>query len=277
MTKCMQAVWRVTRAASALVVLLATATAAADAPDATTIVSRMKQALEPSQSSVRRMTLTVAQGGSSSKVMLGQARGKIAGVNRIVTVVLAPPELQGTTSLVQEAPASDNNVQWAYIPAIGRVRTLVSPEAFAAFLNSDFTYADLGFTPLRATYTLRGEETKEGVRVYRIEATLPQQTYYSRIVTRVSADSYLPIDREFYDTANQLWKIERFQGVATIDGVPTVLTMDMEDVQAKSRSTLSVTDLKYGMQFPDSLLQSSELPTAGKAPIWTSLDAKVGR
>ena len=276
MTNWMHTCRRVTRCAGVLI-LFAAATAAAEAPDGATIASRMKQALEPAQSSVRRMTLTVAQDGPSSKVVLGQARGKVGGDNRILTVVLAPSELQGTAYLVQESAAGDANVQWAYVPAIGRVRTVVSPEAFSAFLNSDFTYADLGFTPLRSTYSLRGEETKQGVSAYQIEAVPAQQWYYSRIVTSVAAHSFLPIEREFYDSANQLWKIERFDGVATIDGVPTARTISMEDVQAKSRSTLSASDLKYGMQFPEALLQPSALPQAGKSPIWTSLDAKVGR
>ena len=122
---------RVTLCAGVLI-LLAAATAAAEAPDGATIASRMKQALEPAQSSVRRMTLTVAQDGSSSKVVLGQARGRFGEGNRILTVVLAPPELQGTAYLVEETPACDANVQWAYGPAIGRVRTVVSPEAFSA-------------------------------------------------------------------------------------------------------------------------------------------------
>src|SRR5437660_1757457 len=81
-----------------------------------------------------------------------------------------------------------------------------------------------------------------------------QRWYYTRIVTTVAADSFLPIERQFYDPANQLWKVERFQGVSTINGVPTVLTLSMDDVQAKSRTTITVTDLKYGARIPEALL-----------------------
>jgi outer membrane lipoprotein-sorting protein len=256
--------------------LLAAATAAAQPPEVATIVSRMKQALEPAQASVRKMTLTVAQGGSTSKVVLGQARGKLADSNRILTVVLEPPELRGTAYLVQEVAANDDNTQWVYVPAIGRVRAVVSPEAFSAFLNSDFTYSDLGFTALHSTYSLLGEEDTPSGHAYRIEAVPPQRWYYSRIVSRVAADSFLPIEREFYDPANQLWKVERFQGVSIVNGLPTVLTVTMDDVQAKSRTTITVTDLQYGARIPEALLQPDGLPGAGKAALWTSLKAPVG-
>jgi len=277
MTQGMHARRRTAPGAATALVLIAAATAAAQPPDVATIVSRMKQAVEPAQSSLRKMTLTVTQEGSTSKVVLGQARGKLAGRNRILTVVLAPSDLQGTAYLVEEEAASDDTRQWVYVPAIGRVRTVISPEAFSAFLNSDFTYSDLGFTPLRSTYSLQGEDSTQDVHTYRIEAVPAQRWYYTRIVTTVAADSFLPIERQFSDPANQPWKVERFQGVSTINGVPTVLTLSMDDVQAKSRTTITVTDLKYGARIPEALLQSQGLPQARKSPLWTSLKAPVGR
>jgi outer membrane lipoprotein-sorting protein len=265
------------RVAAMALVLAAFTTAGADTPDVATIVSRMKQAVEPPRSSVRRMKLAVTQEGSTKEVLLGQARGTLAEANHILTVVLAPAELRGTAWLVQEGAASNDNKQWIYVPAIGRVRTVVSPEAFSAFLNSDFTYSDLGFTPLGSAYSLLGEDETGGVRSFRIQAVPQQRWYYARIVTRVAADSFLPIEREFHDPANQLWKVERFQGVATVNGVPTVLAISMDDTQAKSRTTITVTDLEYGARIPDALLQPKGMPEAAKASLWTSLDAPVGR
>jgi len=59
------------------------------------------------------------------------------------------------------------------VPAIGRVRTVVGPEAFSAFLNSDFTYSDLGFTALRWQYDVKSEDTANGVKAYLLEG-VPQ-------------------------------------------------------------------------------------------------------
>jgi hypothetical protein len=268
------------RIAPAILVALAlfTATpAAAQAPDVTSIVARMKQAVEPAASSLRKLTLTVAQGGTTSQVSLGQARGKVAGGNRVLTVVLAPADLRGVAFLLQEMPANDNDQLWTYVPAIGRVRNVVGPEAFSAFLNSDFTYSDLGFRTLRSTYALKGEETTNGARTYRVEETPVQRWYYARTVTLVAADSFLPVERDFFDPANQPWKVEHFDKVTAVGGVPTPLSTTIDDTQSKSRSSLVVTDLRYGADVPSALLQPEGMPQAAASPVWTSLQAPVGK
>jgi hypothetical protein len=75
--------------------------AAASSPDAATIVGRMKLALEPAQSSLRRVTLAVSQDGETRELTLGEARGKAGDESHILVVVLAPADLRGTAFLVR--------------------------------------------------------------------------------------------------------------------------------------------------------------------------------
>jgi hypothetical protein len=239
--------------------------------DAKTLITKMKATLEPAKSSARTVKLTVTGDGSSSDVILGQARGAVGGGKQILTVVLAPADLRGTAYLVQEGAASDNDRLWLYIPAIGRVREIVSPEAYSAFLNSDYTYSDLGFISLRAKFSPVKQETVDGAKANVIEQVPPSSWYYARIVSIVAADSSLPLDRKFYDPANRLWKDEKFAKTAVIDGVPTVMTTTMNDVQAKSSSTLDVQDVKYNVDIPADLLTPGGLVKAASSPIWASL------
>jgi len=261
----------------AVLPIVAVPAAAADAPDVGTIVAHVKAYLEPEKPSLRKMTLTVTQADTTSKMILGQARGKVADRNRILTVALAPNEVRGIAYLVEEEPAADDNRQWTYLPSIGRVRVLISPEAFTSFMDSDFTYADLSFTPLHSKYTLLGEDTGASAHVYRVEEVPAHNWYYSRIVDTVEADSFRPLERQFYDPANQPWKVEHFEATGTIGGVPTVITTVMEDMLHKSRSTFSITDLQYDAELPEGLLEPKGLAGAATSPVWTSLNAPVGR
>jgi CheY-like chemotaxis protein len=222
----------------------------------------MKAALEPAKSSARVATLTVTGDGSSNQVVLGQARGTAGGGKRILTVVLAPADLRGIAYLVKEEPTSDNDNLWIWIPAIGRVRNVVSPEAYSAFLNSDYTYSDLGFVSLRPTYKPVKEETVGGAKAWVIDGEPQQKWYYTRIVSTIAAATSLPIERKFYDPANQLWKVETFAKVAVIDGVPTVMTTKIDDIQSKNSSTLNVTDVRYDVEIPAGLLE----PMASRRP-----------
>jgi hypothetical protein len=246
-------------------------------PTAATIVGQMKQALEPPKSSLRKVTLTVSQGGETSTVQLGEARGRHGDKNHVLIVVLSPTDLRGTAFLVKEEQTGPNDVTSAYIPWIRRVRTLVAPEAYSAFLNSDFTYSDLSFVDVRETVTLEGEETHDGAKVYKLKAVPKQKWYYSSIETTVAADTGMPIERRYFDPAGALWKVARWEGVSVIDGFPTALSVTIEDVQAKSSSTMTITDLKYDATVPDALLQTMNMPAAATSPLWTALDAPVGQ
>jgi Outer membrane lipoprotein-sorting protein len=263
--------------AAVVVMLIGTARVIAAPPDVATIVSQMKQALEPARSSLRKVTLTVNQEGETATLELGEARGKVGDANNVLLVVLAPADLRGAAFLVKEEAAGANDTTWMYLPAVRRVRTLVSSEAYSAFLNSDFTYADLSFVSTRPTVTLQADETSGGKHVYRLRAVPKESWYYSRIETAVAADSSLPTERQYFDPAGALWKVERWEAVSTIDGVPTALKVSMEDVQAKSASTLTVTALQYGAQVPDTLLQPRGLPAAATSPVWNGLKAPVAR
>jgi hypothetical protein len=160
-----------------------------------TLVQRMKAAADPAKPGVRRLTLTLSQDQETVQVTVGEARKQVNGEKRILLTTLAPAGVQGTSYLVQEGgPGQDT--QWFYLPYVRRVRKLVSPEAYSAFLNSDFTYADLGFVDTGATYTLLGEGPR-AAKDYRCKPC--RRKWYYAWVTTIDADTGMPIMREIYD------------------------------------------------------------------------------
>jgi hypothetical protein len=240
------------------------------APPVEAIVARMHAVLEPAKPSVRQLVLHITgQGGDTTEWVAGQARKQVKGGERVVTVVLAPASVRGTAFLVEEGKHED--VKWLWNPAIRRVRKIVPLEGQEAFLGSDFTYYDLGIVDRHARHRLLGEETRDGVRVYRIEEIPRSRWYYSRLVTWVAVESGFPIEREFYDPAGQLWKVERFEQITAIDGIPTVLRMRMEDRLQQGSTVIDVSGVRYGADVPDQLFEPSALPDTAAAPIWQSV------
>src|SRR6185436_12761919 len=171
-------------ALAALAVLVTLAAPVSAATDVQSLVGRMKAGLEPERPSMRKLDFEVGAGAESSHLVVGEARKKVNGAPRILIVVLEPEVLRGMAYLVQEG-SGDENVQWVYLPAVRRVRMLVSPEAHTAFLNSDFTYADLGFVRTDTEYTLLGDEQRRGMRAHEIQGIPKDSWYGSRIVTWV--------------------------------------------------------------------------------------------
>jgi outer membrane lipoprotein-sorting protein len=253
--------------------LLASAPATADeAPDADRIVAQMKAALEPDKPSVRTMTMSVRQDGESQAFTVAQARSKVAGEPRSLTVLLAPDDARGLAYLVADkAPGSKENKEWLYVPVVRRVRELVPAENYTSFLDSDFTYADLGFLDLGSTNKLLGSDTVGGKKAYKVESipgSTTKQWYYARIVTWVDAETLLPLRREYYAPSGLMFKVATFDSVSRVDGMPTPFRITMENIPNRTSSELTVTNVTYAAKIPDEIFTPAKLRTIADLALW---------
>ncbi|NOT55512.1 MAG: outer membrane lipoprotein-sorting protein [Deltaproteobacteria bacterium] len=81
----------------------------------------------------------------------------------------------------------------------------------------------------------------------------------------------LPLKREYYDPAGALWKVETFEKITVIDGIPTLLLVRMADVRAGFTSELRVSEVRYNTDLPDSLFDPTQLAGAADADVWRNL------
>jgi hypothetical protein len=237
---------------------------AAETPSAEQIVAQMKAALQPPPASTRRweMRMSSPRAATPRVVEALQARKKIGDGGRVVTVVTAPPSLRGMTFMLDEA----DEVRWIYAPTIDRVRKIGPVLAAEAYLHSDFSYGDLGWISTGAKYRLLGRETRDGVSAYQIEEQPSSPWFYSRILTWVATDTFLPVRRELYDPGGQLWKVETFSDVRRIEDLPTPTRIRMEDVLAKTSTEIIVSDVDYEPNLPDALFDPMKLSEAIASP-----------
>ena len=148
------------------------------------MVERMKAALEPDRSSTRDIVMVTHTGGESAQWAARQARKTLKDGNRMLTVLLAPPDVKGIALLIQERRNENGDRQWLYLPYLRRVREILPLGTFETFLGTDFTTADLGFVDLRQrTFSLLGEEKLGNVQTYKVQEVLKDPRYYSRVVT----------------------------------------------------------------------------------------------
>lgn len=242
------------------------------APDIQTLLGKMKLALEPPKTSLRKLDITIsADKGETTQWVAGQARKRVDGHNRILTVVLAPESARGIALLVQEGDDKVSNVQWLYVPFVRRVRKLTPMHDYDAFLSSDFTYADLGFVDVRSKSTLLGLDEIGGVKALRIETVPDDDWYYKRIVTWIDQATSLPIQRELYGPDNDPWKRQKFEDVTKINGVASALKVTMHDQETGGRSAIVTSALTYDADLPDALFDPNLLSEAIDAKVWGSL------
>ena len=238
------------------------------------VVKTMKEVFEPVRPSTRKVEITMTAGGETIHWVARQAMKQFPDGKRMVMVMLEPNEVKGNAYVIWE-PKDKPSAVWTYMPFLRRVRELVGVDAYEHFLGTDFTYADLGFVRLHPQYRLLGEEDHGGKKTYKIEESVPKErAYYSRVITWVSKDSRLPIQRDYYDVAGTLWKTETFEE-ATIDGVPTPIRIQMKDLQGKSSTEIRVSNVRYDTDVPDALFDPVKLPTAASSPAWQNSIAQA--
>jgi Outer membrane lipoprotein-sorting protein len=249
-----------------LLVLTALPASAADSPQA--LLRRMKAWLEPKQPSTRQLAMTIRSGTETAQWTAAQARGSVDGANYVLTVLLSPADVRGTASLIKEETGKPT-LEWIYLPSLRRVRQIIPVNEFDAFLNTEFTYADFGFVNV-GDRTLKTLDPKavSGVAGVQVQETPNDQRTFRRIVSTVVPETGQPLQREYYSPANRLWKVETFEDVAEIHGVPTVQRVRMEDVQTGYGSEYRAGQIAYGVTIPKELFDPGQLSRAADSPLW---------
>lgn len=258
--------------AAAALTTLAPPAWSADPPSADQIVQQMKAALEPGKPSIRTMTLTFDDQGTKSTFGLVQARKKLADGDRSLTVLLEPDGARGIAYLTSTA-GSGEPTEWLYVPYVQRTRKLVPAENYQSFMDTDFTYGDLGLLPTDTKNELLGTEQIEGKKAYKVESvpsSTVKQWYYAKSVTWIDAETLLPMRREYFSPAGDLFKTETFGSATRVDGIPTPLQTTITNVGTGTSSTLLVTSVTYDADVPDALFAPEGLRSIADNAAWKS-------
>jgi len=115
------------------------------------------------------------------------------------------------------------------------------------------------------------------VRAYKIEEVPKEPWYYSRIITWVTTDTLLPLQRDYYDRAGHLWKTEHFDQVTVLDGIPTPLRVRMHEVQQDTTTILQMSEVTYNVDLPDALFDPQRQRTTVVSPLRQPYRAQAQR
>lgn len=149
-----------------------------------------------------------------------------------------PPDQRGT-ALLTYAHATVDDDQWLFLPAMQRVKRIVSTNRAGPFVGSEFAFEDLAAQEVaRYSYKFLNQVTYDGVRCDRVERV---PTYansgYSRQVVWYDTDERRTRRVEFYDRRGELLKTYvATDFVKYLDHTWRAARMQMKNVQT-GRST----------------------------------------
>ena len=174
----------------------------------------------------------------------------------------APADIAGTSFLVVEKIATDATSQHLYLPALKRTRRIVTSQQGRSFVNSDFTYEDMQRQPLKNWHYQLDVATQYLGRQCYVLVSEPQpstDSQYSRIISLVDANTFMPLKIDFYDRKQRHSKTYRVKKLAMVDGIATEMEVTMEDLLSAHTTNLLTMQIRYNNKLPASLFTVRKL------------------
>jgi hypothetical protein len=185
-------------------------------------------------------------------------------VTKIITKFTAPADVKGIGLLVYDYE-DKNDDMWIYLPALRKVRRIVSSEKGKSFMGSEFSNADMSKPNLNDyTYELLGTETYNGKECWKVQSIpvnddIAYDYGFSRKIALIDKNSYFTYKVSYYDLNDELHKemtVSEYEEVN--NGKYLARNMEMVNLQSGRKSVLTIDKIQSG----SALSENSFTPAA---------------
>jgi len=213
------------------------------------IVKRSLEAFYSAGADMRakvRMQLINPQGNIRSRemTMLRLNLGK-SGDQRYYIYFHAPADVKGTSFMVWKYPAKDSD-RWIYVPALKLVKRIAADDKRSSFVGSDFTYEDIsGRNVEDETHGVVRQEDLNGRPIYVVESKPKAPVDYSRRVSWIDRERWLPLKEEYFDARNEPLRTFTADKVEQTGKYWTVTARGMKNLQSGHRTEVVFQEVRY--------------------------------
>jgi len=253
-----------------IVSLLLTVKISTAAPDASLIMQKSASSLNAAVKGTRKMVIIVKDGDKISSEWTARKVSKdFDDGKRALMVLLEPEALKGSAYLFWQ-PKNEPIMEWIYSPAVRRVRRLTAIIAYNPFMGTDFTWADFDIKDPGGKHKFLGETVTAETKYYKIETIPAENWYYSRIVSQISTDNFLPVQRDYYDNTGKIWKVKTFENVVVLKDIPMPLLIRMQDKVFNQSTELVISDVCFDAPYiQKEMFDPEKLSEAAFSPVCT--------
>lgn len=179
--------------------------------------------------------------------------------NMRMTRFMAPADVKGTVSLLIEHSDSDDDI-WIYLPALKKVRRLVSSNKKDSFVGTDFSYGDvIGHKAAEWNYKLLREESADDAPCYVIEATpksdaVRDNSGYAKRVLWIRKDNFFAIKGDLWDEAGEPVKTFHMTELQEVDPARhkwQAMRLEAKNLQTGHQTVIHFENLKVNQKVRD--------------------------
>jgi len=174
------------------------------------------------------------------------------GMSKSMLRFVAPAEVKGVALLVVNHPDRSSD-QWMWTPAIARERRIAMQDRSGRFFGTDFSFEDLEERDTHQfDYKLVGQESIDGTMCWKIESRPKESkvSQYTRSLVWIRQDNYVVVQIENFKK-DLLIRRAHYSDIQKLQNIWTPQTIEMFDVQRKSRTVLKIEMLQYNIPMKD--------------------------
>ena len=171
----------------------------------------------------------------------------------------APGDVRRMTFMIWKYSGQADD-RWIYIPAVDLIRRIAAEDKYSSFVGSDFSYEDVsGRDVAEDTHTVVREEKLGDRDTIVIESIPRSEAAFTRRVSWIDKQHFLPLKEEFYDAQQQLQRVFTADLIENITGgegenshsYPTIMKRTMKNVRTGHRTVVNITSVIYDLGLKD--------------------------
>ena len=214
------------------------------------------------------MTLINESGQKRERKSTGVSKLQKNGIDNMRLIkFISPADVKGTSNLMIEHSDGDDDI-WIYLPALKKVRRLVSSNKGDSFVGSDFSYADvIGYKVQDFEHKITGNENVDGVDCYVIESVpvsdkVKQDNGLNKRKSWIRKDNFVTVKGENYDLSGQLYKVFKASDIQFVDKENNkwqAMTIEMTNVQVNHKTIVHFSNYKVNTGVDDGYFSQRNL------------------
>jgi outer membrane lipoprotein-sorting protein len=208
------------------------------------------------------MKLINSQGSTRDREMTMLRLNQPDGEQRYYIYFHSPSDVKGTAFMVWKHLGKEAD-RWIYIPAINLTRRIAADDKRSSFVGSDFAYEDVSGRQVNdENHLLLRNEEWNGRPAYVIESRPKASVDYSRRLSWIDSERWIPLKEEYYDSRGQLLRVFTADKVEQIGGHWTISSRTMKNMQTGHRTEVVFERTSYDVGIPNDLFSERYLRDA---------------
>lgn len=231
--------------AAVLVCLAASSARAEETAAEISRKSRERGALNLVDLSAELKLVTAGKDGKPKEQVVSTTSRKVQGKNCSISRFTQPAPVAGVAFLTIEGKAGEGDEISLYLPKLKRVRKVSRGEKSKSFMDTDFSYSDIGAGTGRDEDTRRMPDQKiDGRDAYVLTGPASADSPYSEVTVYVDKETYVPLKADYKDKDGKAFKVYRTLKLKKFKDRTLAAESSMENLQSGSKTTVTILKLE---------------------------------